>query len=205
MIVDLLNTWDDLNKLEDSVAKATLTCHANREKLYQSDYQRSNTVKNCIKAGHESTLEHMCLQFDVQFISRACLQELSRHRLMSLSVESTRHTLKKQIFNDYWITEAYNHIPPQCKKIFDDDIAFLREKSKTLDNDKLKYFLREYWPTSLVLTVNARELRHIIKLRSNPAALKEFQDLARNMYREIPDEFKYIFEDCLYKENEVKE
>ena len=203
MIVDLLNTWDDMNNLENSVAKATLTCHANREKLYQSDYQRSNTVKNCIKAGHESTLEHMLLQFDIQFISRACLQELSRHRLMSLSVESTRHTLKKQIFNDNWITEAYSHIPPHCKEIFDDDIAFLREKSKTLDNDKLKYFLREYWPTSLVLTVNARELRHIIKLRSNPAALKEFQDLARNMYREIPDKFKYIFEDCLYKE--VKE
>ncbi|MBR0234090.1 MAG: FAD-dependent thymidylate synthase, partial [Synergistaceae bacterium] len=68
MIVDLVNSWDDVKHLEFSVAKATLTCHANCEKMYQSDYEASDTVEKVIEYGHESTLEHMFLQFDIQFI-----------------------------------------------------------------------------------------------------------------------------------------
>ena len=44
---------------------------------------------------HKSVLEHLVYSFDIQNISRACLQELARHRIASLSVKSTRYTLKE--------------------------------------------------------------------------------------------------------------
>ena len=47
------------------------------------------------KLKHSSTLEHLVYTFYIQGISRACLQELSRHRIASLSVKSTRYTLKE--------------------------------------------------------------------------------------------------------------
>ena len=47
------------------------------------------------KNKHASTLEHINYSFDIDGISRACLQELARHRHASMSVKSTRYTLKE--------------------------------------------------------------------------------------------------------------
>ncbi|MBD3799028.1 MAG: FAD-dependent thymidylate synthase, partial [Epsilonproteobacteria bacterium] len=47
------------------------------------------------KFKHASTLEHIVYNFYIKGISRALLQELARHRMASLSVKSTRYTLKE--------------------------------------------------------------------------------------------------------------
>jgi thymidylate synthase (FAD) len=47
------------------------------------------------KFKHASTLEHLTYSFRIENISRAVLQELARHRMASLSVKSTRYTLKE--------------------------------------------------------------------------------------------------------------
>ena len=47
------------------------------------------------KFKHSSTLEHLSYTFYISGISRALLQELARHRMASLSVKSTRYTLKE--------------------------------------------------------------------------------------------------------------
>lgn len=44
---------------------------------------------------HSSILEHISFNFFIDGISRACLQELARHRIASLSVKSSRYTLKE--------------------------------------------------------------------------------------------------------------
>lgn len=54
-------------------------------------------LKAIIKNGHTSTIEHIVFTFDIKGISRAALQELARHRIASLSVESTRYVLKKKL------------------------------------------------------------------------------------------------------------
>lgn len=46
---------------------------------------------------HASILEHISMNFFIDGISRACLQEWSRHRHMSQSVESTRYTMAKEL------------------------------------------------------------------------------------------------------------
>ena len=66
-----------------------------------------------------------------------------------------------------------------------------------MSNDELKYYIPEFWPTNLVMTANVRELRHIVSLRTAPAALKEFQDLARKFVETVPERFRYLLEDCV--------
>ena len=46
---------------------------------------------------HASIAEHISFNFFIDGISRACLQEWSRHRHMSQSVESTRYTMAKEL------------------------------------------------------------------------------------------------------------
>ena len=212
MEVLLLTKQSSLEDMETFAAFAALTCHANTEKTYIP----SNVLKRIIKAGHESILEHITLTYSVKGLSRACLQELARHRHISLSVESTRHTLKeklqaytggKQIYTTEYAKDITMNFP-EGTGIETDEIGFLRlifEVLKGIDlpEDQLKYFVPECLTTNLVLTANVRELRHIITLRTAPAALKEFRDLARKLFEAVPEEFKYLLQDCVYKEEKA--
>jgi len=62
-----------------------------RDEMHMRDRMERVGIKN----KHSSTLEHINYTFDIDGISRACLQELARHRMASLSVKSTRYTLKE--------------------------------------------------------------------------------------------------------------
>lgn len=196
MEVKLLTLKGSIEDMERNAVTAALTCHANTDKQVDG----KDLLSRIIKAGHESILEHIYLTYSVKGLSRACLQELARHRHISLSVESTRHTLKK-IINDpdgvYMLTDA---IAPKYHGALHDFLEFAYENGDITANDELKYYLPEFWPTNLILTVNVRALRHILKLRTAPAALREFRDLARSLYHEVPDEFKYLLKDCVHDE-----
>lgn len=62
-------------------------------KDYEKQKSRINKVANVSK--HSSTIEHLEYSFDIDGISRACLQELARHRLFSFTVKSSRYTLQE--------------------------------------------------------------------------------------------------------------
>ena len=190
MNIKLLTSYNSFHDMEYFAALAALTCHANTDK----DFVPDEVLTRIIKAGHESVLEHINLTYSVKGLSRACLQELARHRHISLSVESTRHTLRK----NGKITAPFGG----SKEIIDMSTAFLEIALSNPDmpNDELKYYLPEFWPTNLVLTSNIRELRHIIDLRTAPAALMEFRDLCHAMYEAVPEEFKYLLKDCVHEE-----
>ena len=192
--VQLLTSTESFTDMERFAALAALTCHANTEK----EFIPADVLKRIIKAGHESILEHINLTYSVKGISRALLQELARHRHISLSVESTRHTLKKYLENEQWIENLADKLLP----IKRDFLYYVSQLAQISDytNDELKYYLPEFWPTNLILTANIRELRHILNLRTAPQALREFRDLAHELFNVVPEQFKYLLEDCVHEE-----
>ena len=210
MIVKLLTSTQSIQDMERFAAIAALTCHANQHFLYDEGYIPSDTLKNIIKRKHESILEHINLTFSIQGLSRACLQELARHRHISLSVESTRHTLRKQINDDDFIYNLLNsdndfglseRVDAATRIGTVSSVVRILKNYPDMTNDELKYFLPEFWPTNLIITLNIREFRHILDLRTAPAALKEFRDLARAMFNEIPEQFRYLLQDCVHEES----
>ena len=199
MNVELLTSLASIEDMERFAAIGALTCRANADK----EFVPSEVLVRIIKAGHESVLEHINLTYSIKGLSRACLQELARHRHISLSVESTRHTLKKHLERPEELPQRMSWSIYQAG--MSSTIAMLIDMVKAipiLSNDDLKYFLPEFWPTNLVLTSNVRELRHILDLRTAPAALKEFRELARAMYKAVPEQFKYLLKDCVHEETE---
>ena len=189
MNVELLTRTEHIADMERVAALAALTCRGNTDK----DFVPAEVLTRIIKAGHESILEHINLTYSIKGITRAVLQELSRHRHISLSVESTRHTLRKKF------DTVSAGLPREYSEYLFVLWCKLRDTPNT-PNDELKYLLPEFWPTNLVLTSNVRELRHILNLRTAPAALKEFRELARAMYEVVPEGFKYLLKDCVHEE-----
>ena len=157
------------------------------------------------KNKHASTLEHINYSFDIDGISRACLQELARHRHASMSVKSTRYTLKELKEAEY-TTQAVMDFLVKVDEATDEynfyALCKIREELKLgKSNDKVKYSLPEAYKTSLVWTINMRSLQNFLALRTNKAALWEIRDLANLIYNTLPEEHKYMYTEFIYKEN----
>ncbi|MBR0204184.1 MAG: FAD-dependent thymidylate synthase [Synergistaceae bacterium] len=193
MNVELLTSRQSLIDMEGFAVRAAQTCYGNEGKAvnYQEFLQR------IINRKHESILEHIYLTYRIQGLSRACLQQLARHRHITLSVESTRHTLRKQI--DTMPISAENGYYSYLEK-FNQAFREFADEHPDMPNDELKYYLPEFWPVKLFMTANVRALRWILNLRTAPQALKEFRTLARKLFEAVPDEFKYLLADCVHEE-----
>ncbi len=165
--------------------------------------KRMNRVIN--QNHHESVSEHYNLTWDVEGISRALLQELSRHRVgTSLSVRSSRYTLNR--LKDLPSFEGKNYSKAMNYLVMTGDIAvdnrsiaalnLLQEVvKKGISNDFTKYAMPESFKTGLVLTMNIRSLKHFYMLRSSPAALWEIQQLAEALYNSIPENVKFLIKE----------
>ena len=159
---------------------------------------------------HKSTLEHLVYTFDINGISRACLQELARHRMASYSVKSTRYTLKElkdekefdcELTADIERASKYIVIIGNSKidKYTVSSLNYIRD-CLIHSNDITKYMLPEAYKTSLVMTINARSLQNFLALRTSKHALWEIRDLANEMYNKLPEDHKYLFTDFISKE-----
>ena len=146
------------------------------------------------KYKHKSTLEHLVYSFNIKGISRACLQELARHRIASYSVKSTRYTLKELSKTPdeelgKFVIDKYKYDP-----IVLDLLREIKIKLRGgVSNDNIKHLIPECYKTSLVMTINARSLQNFLRLRTNKSAFWEIQELARGMFEVLPEEHKYLF------------
>lgn len=78
--------------------KSLVKCWGSECKSGDDMLKRIDRIIN--KNKHGSIAEHCTVNFDIRGISRALLQEVARHRVQSLSVESTRYTLSKKLKNE---------------------------------------------------------------------------------------------------------
>ena len=163
------------------------------------------------KFKHASTMEHLVYTFYIRGVSRALLQELARHRMASPSVKSTRYTLKELkegtpfAEDDYQGAERF--IVLTGNELVDSaSIKALNALQAVLksgtSNDIAKYCLPESYKTELTWTINARSLQNFLTLRSNKAALWEIRRMAYALFDVLPKEHQYLFEECLYREEE---
>ncbi len=160
----------------------------------------SKRLLNCIKKDHTSVLEHLTYTFNIDGISRVCLQQLARHRHASFSVKSTRYTLqelKDVTFSDLddYLVESGNEAINWNNKLQLSEIAIALNNGTP--NDVAKYSIPEAFKTSLVFTINARSLRNLLTVRLSKTALKEFQVLAGEMYLELPSDHEFLFSDII--------
>ena len=155
-------------------------------------------IRNILKRGHTSTLEHSLYTFHIVGVSRALLQELARHRIgIGISVESTRYTLKRILNGEKFEEILINTEDDDLNELIFSHFRKLVRliKQKKLTNDIAKYGITENYPVTLQMSFNARSLRHFIQLRSSKAAFKEIRKLANNFKDLIPNDHMIFFED----------
>ena len=146
-----------------------------------------SALKHAVESGHTSVLEHAVFTFKIEGISRACLAQLTRHRLASFDVQSQRYVKldNPELVIPDNILRTNNH------QLADDAVCLMADcmdlYSRLLDAgvpaEDARYVTPQAVPTELVMTMNARELLHFFSLRTCNRAQWEIRKLADEMLR----------------------
>lgn len=186
-ILDSINELQILSKLE----LAGRTAYKSEDRITKGSAEKF--IRSIIKSGHHSVLEHV--NITVKFIcDRGITHELVRHRIASYTQESTRYCnySKKGIvfivppwgfdMTDLWflgvVEEYYN------KKI-----------SRGQTPQQARAFLPNCLKTEIVTTMNIREWRHVLSLRTKPDCHPQMQQIMSMLLKEFKQKLPVLFED----------
>lgn len=155
-------------------------------------------IQEWIEVGHESVIEHASATFYIR-ASRVFTHELVRHRLASYSQRSQRYVKE---------TERRYIKPIELSQVADNRASDIFEKAMQeaweaygellrlgIKPEIARYVLPNACETQIVMTMNFRELRHFIKLRTSERALPEMRAVAGEIKRIMKELAPRVFED----------
>lgn len=140
-------------------------------------------IKKIIASGHYSTIEHIQVTFAINNISRAATHQLVRHRHMSFSQKSQRY-VKESDF-DYVIPLEIEKDSELLKKFEEHMQAVSKLYSEFIEKGIKKEDARSILPnacaSSIVCSLNLRELIHLANLRLCTRAQLEIRQVVKKM------------------------
>lgn len=144
-------------------------------------------VGKIVSLGHHSVLEHAVFSFGVEGISRAASHQLVRHRLASYSQKSQRYVVEDEPF-EYIVpptVSARRKLAGEYAAVMTGlHEAYRRLLAAGVPPEDARYVLPNAAETKILVTMNARELRHFFSLRLCLRAQWEIRGLAQAMLRE---------------------
>jgi thymidylate synthase (FAD) len=171
-----------LNEVDSIVAYAVSKCYRSQP--------NPRAMRRCFDQGHTSVFEHIGFTFEINGISRACLAQLTRHRIASYSVESQRYI-------NYTKKEAGVVVPPgdDFTEAYDHAFKAYRDMvRKGIPPEDARFVLPQGVATNLIMTMNARSLYNFFSLRMDKHAQWEIRELAEKMLALVKEVAPVTFE-----------
>jgi len=202
-----------------AVAVAGRLCYApvSAAELTQdmTDEEVAKLVRILVRSGHHSALEHASFSFAVDGVSRACTHQLVRHRVASYNQQSQRYVRFDAA--DGFVVPPSIAANAEAQRVFLEamesaraayerlvELGLAEGRSKESVQEDARFVLPNAAQTRIVVTMNARELRHFFQVRCCRRAQWEINELAwamRSMVREVsPHLFQGAGPSCLYGE-----
>lgn len=152
-------------------------------------------INRVISSGHYSTIEHIQVSFAVSNISRACSHQLVRHRHASFSQKSQRYVKEKGQFD--YLTPDTIEKNPELKEKFDNFMSkisefYLELTEAGIPAEDARAVLPNAASTSMVVSMNLRELIHLANLRLCKRAQTEIRILVKRMCEELVREEDWL-------------
>ena len=177
---------------EHVVADAARVCYNS----HSTDDAR--LIRSLIRRGHLSPLEHASFSFEIVYVSRALLAQITRHRIASFSVQSQRYV--KQDGFDYVMPPSIQALGAEQAEQFRAQMAQIDRWYRQwidcgLPKEDARFVLPNAATTRMVVTMNARELMHFFELRCAPDAQWEIRQVAMEMRRLCAEVAPNIFKE----------
>ena len=164
-----------------------------------SDEDVAKLVRVLVRSGHHSALEHASFTFAVDGVSRACTHQLVRHRVASYNQQSQRYVnfgggdsfvVPPSVAANAEAEKVFLTAMEHARAAYDTlvELGLAEGRGKESVQEDARFVLPNAAETKIVVTMNARELRHFLQVRCCNRAQWEIRDLAwtmRGMLREV--------------------
>lgn len=197
--VELIGEVDG-KKIMKHIELAGRVCYKSESRI--SDDSAEKFIANIIKSGHESVIEHVSLTFKI-ICDRGVLAEITRHRLASFSVESTRYNDYSNgkfdgeltfIKPNFWNEDDENFKTwLDTMKILEENYLLMRKNGAR--PEQARSILPNSLKTEIFMTANLREWRHFLKLRTSSRAHPQMREVALKIYEILREKLPVIFSD----------
>ncbi len=184
MFVQLVQHTPEPERVVAAAARLCYSAASVDRLLEQEPQERRRLLEKILALGHLSVLEHAVFTFAVEGISRACSHQLVRHRLASFSQQSQRYVSHRERFAAVVPPSiaARPELQRRYAELLDEIHRLYRDLVEAgVPPEDARFVLPNAAQTKLVLTMNARELRHFFALRCCRRAQWEIRELASAM------------------------
>lgn len=178
---------------EEVCGVASGTCVSDRIPLLD-DPRVNRSLSHALDAGHTSVAEHWSATFAISGISRACADQLLRHRHISADMQSMRYVkmddpsfIVPAAICDLGLEDKYKACLDQCAQTYSELLK------AGVPAEDARMVIPMSITTCLVLTANARELLHIFEQRTCNRAQAEIRELAEAMLVLCKEEAPTLF------------
>ena len=193
---------------EELIAMAGKLCYsaADLDDLGEGVAERDQTkyLSRLSEMGHYSTFEHASFTFGIEGVSRSLLAQITRHRIASFSVQSQRYVALGDDENgfDYIVPPRIAALGEEAEAEYHAQMAQMnawyqawRKRLGTGEssNEDARFVLPNAAATRMLVTMNARELLHFLKLRTCSRAQWEIRRAAEAMLAQLQVDFPQLF------------
>ena len=197
--VELIDDFDAAAIMK-KIERAGRVCYKSEGNI--KDDSAEKFIRAIIKRGHESVIEHAAVSFKI-ICDRGVTHELVRHRIASYSQESTRYC-------DYSAGKfggELTFIKPCFWSEDDENFQLWKATMATVEKNYLalrangakpeeaRSILPNSLKTEIFVTMNLRELRHFLKLRTAAAAHPQMRQIALKIYKILAEKLPAVFDD----------
>jgi thymidylate synthase (FAD) len=200
MKVKLLRFTPDPELICAAAARTSYKSEGTSKLIEGMDLEKARkTLRRVMSYGHLSVLEHAYFTFSVEGVSRALTHQLVRHRIASFTQQSQRY-VRYGALNNYVVPESIQK-NAEARKISDETLAKITDGyqgmlKQGVPEEDARYLLPNATKTNILITMNARELRHFFNLRCCRRAQWEIRKMAIEMLRQAKRKAPVIFEDA---------
>lgn len=186
MRVQLLSYTPDPEQVAVAAARLCYSSASITQLFERSRDDHAALLAKILDLGHFSVLEHASFTFGIEGISRACSHQLVRHRIASYSQQSQRYVAVQERFPAVvppsiaerpQLAERFEQFLNDCHELYAELMA------AGIPAEDARFVLPNAAETKLVMTMNARELRHFFALRCCRRAQWEIRAMATEMLR----------------------
>jgi thymidylate synthase (FAD) len=191
-LLDPINEPAILEKLE----LCGRTAYKSEDRITPGSAERF--IKSIINAGHDSVLEHVSIS--VKFIcDRGITHELVRHRIASYTQESTRYVNYNKkgmtfIKPPFWKEDSKEYqtwlnVVANCERSYNE---LIQSGAKP---QEARSVLPESLKTEIVATMNIREWRHVLNIRTQPDVHPQMRMMMQMLLAEFKKQLPVLFSD----------
>lgn len=182
------------------IERAGRTCYKSDDIITDSSAYRF--ISSIIKNGHESVLEHFNITVRI-ICDRGVSHEIVRHRLASYSQESTRYCnyYNDKFGNEITVIRPYYWKDDEIKyKIWIETMQIIETNYMKLIElgtkpEEARSILPNSLKTEIVVTMNLREWRHFLKLRTSVKSHPQMREISIPILNTFKDAIPIIFDD----------